>query len=78
MDLREEIEKIHAPTLIMSSEYDATTPERYQEELQKKIKDSKRITIKGSGHASMYEKPYEFASAVIGFIHTVKREIKVL
>ena len=78
LDLREEIGKIHAPTLIMSSEHDATTPERYQEELQRKIKDSKRITIKGSGHASMYEKPYEFASAVIGFIHTVKREIKVL
>ena len=78
LDLREEIGDINTPTLIMSSEYDATTPERYQEELQRKIKDSKRITIKGSGHASMYEKPYEFAAAVLGFIHTINKEIKVL
>ena len=78
LDLRDQVEKIKVPTLIMSSEYDATTPIRYQEELQKKIVDSKLVVIKGSGHASMYEKPYEFTSIVMGFIKTSNEKIKVL
>lgn len=77
-DLREEVGKIKVPTLIIGAEYDATTPTRYQEKLKKKIKDSKLVIIKGSGHASMYEKPYEFASTVIGFVNTSNKNIKVL
>lgn len=77
-DLREEVEKIKVPTLIIGAEYDATTPVRYQEDLQRKIAGSKLVMIKGSGHASMYEKPYEFTSIVMGFIGISNKKIKTL
>lgn len=75
LNITEEIHNIKVPTLIMSSEYDATTPLRYQEELQKRIKDSKLVVIQGSGHASMYEKPYEFVAAILGFVLSCNKDI---
>lgn len=77
-DLRESVGNIGVPTLILASEYDATTPVRYQEDLQRKIKGSKLILIKGSGHASMYEKPGEFAASILGFVNNSNKEIKIL
>ncbi len=78
LDNRGEISKIKVPTLIIGAEYDATTPIRYQEEMQKQIPNSRLVVIKGSGHASMYEKPYEFTSIVIGFIQISNKKIKAL
>ena len=78
LNITEEIEKIKVPTLIIGAEYDATTPLRYQEEIQKRIKDSKLIVIKGSGHATMYEKPYEFTSAILGFVNSCNKVIKIM
>ncbi|SDY91794.1 proline-specific peptidase [Proteiniborus ethanoligenes] len=78
LNITEEIHNIKVPTLIMSSEYDATTPLRYQEEIQKRIRNSKLILIQGCGHASMYEKPYEFVSAILGFVKSYNKEIKVV
>lgn len=77
-NLTEELYKIKTPTLIIGSEYDATTPLRYQEELQNNILDSKLVVIKGSGHASMYEKPYEFVTVVCGFIENCNKRIKIV
>lgn len=78
LNITGEIEKIKVPTLIIGAEYDATTPLRYQEEIQKKIKDSKLIVIKGSGHATMYEKPYEFTTAILGFVESCNKQIKII
>lgn len=78
LDIREEIEKIKVPTLIISAEYDITTPIRYQKVIHEKIQNSKWVLIKGSGHASMYEKPQEFASNILGFINTYDEEIKIV
>lgn len=77
-DLREKINKIKVPTLIIGAEYDVTTPIRYQEEIQKTVDGSKLVVIKGSGHATMYEKPYEFTSLVKGFIEISNKKINVL
>ncbi len=78
LNITEEISKIKVPTLIIGAEYDITTPLRCQEEIQKRIPDSKLIVIKGSGHATMYEKPYEFISAVLGFVECCSKEINIL
>lgn len=78
LNITEEIHGIKVPTLIIGAEYDATTPLRYQEEIQKRIPDSKLIVIKGSGHATMYEKPYEFTTAILGFVESCKREIRII
>jgi len=78
LDIREEIKEIEVPTLIISSEYDITTPIRYQKIIHEKIKNSKWVLIKGSGHASMYEKPHEFSANILGFINTYNEEIKIV
>lgn len=78
LDIREEIENIKVPTLIISAEYDITTPVRYQKLIHEKIANSKWVMIKESGHASMYEKPEEFASNVLGFISTASEVIKIV
>lgn len=78
LNVLDELHKITVPTLIISAEYDATTPVRYQEEIHKRIKGSKYVLIKGSGHASMYEKPYEFASIILGYLDIYNKSIVVL
>lgn len=78
LDITEEIKNIKVPTLIIGAEYDATTPLRYQEEIQKRIDKSRLIVIKGSGHATMYEKPSEFTTSILGFIESSNKEIEVL
>lgn len=78
LNITEEIHNIKVPTLIIGAEYDATTPLRYQEVIQNNIPNSKLIVIKGSGHGSMYEKPYEFVTAVLGFIENCNKTIKII
>lgn len=78
LNVVDELHKITVPTLIAGAEFDATTPLRYQEEIHKRIKGSKFVVIKGSGHASMYEKPYEFSAIVLGFLSIYNKQINVL
>ena len=78
LNITEEINKIKVPTMIIGAEYDTTTPLRYQQEIHKMIPNSKLVSINGSGHATMYEKPYEFASLIIGFIESYSSEIKIV
>jgi pimeloyl-ACP methyl ester carboxylesterase len=78
LNIVDQLDKITVPTLIVSAEFDATTPVRYQEELHKGIKNSKYVLIKGAGHASMYEKPYEFASIILGFLSVYNKKMEVL
>ena len=46
--------------------------------MQKRIPNSKLMVIKGAGHASMYEKPYEFISAALGFVENCNKKIKII
>lgn len=78
LNITDQIHKIKVPTLIIGSEFDATTPLKYQEEMQKRIPNSKLVVVKGSGHALMYEKPQEFITLVLGFVKSYNSEIKIL
>lgn len=78
LNITERLGEIKTPTLIIGSDLDITTPVRLQREMQKHIANSKLVVIEGSGHASMYEKPYEFATLVLGFLKSYKEEIKIL
>jgi len=77
LNITDEIHKIKVPTLIIGSEFDATTPIRYQEEIHRRIENSKFVMVKGAGHALMYEKPLEFLTLVLGFIKSYNKEIKI-
>ena len=67
-DIRPDLQKIIAPTLVVSAEEDYLTPIANQEALVKELVRGEWIKIPGAGHASMYEKPYLFTSLVIGFL----------
>lgn len=66
------IHKIEVPTLIVTSDEDITIPKKLQCQVHKKIKNSKMVIIKESGHAIMYEKPKEFIEVIMNFIKNKK------
>ncbi|MCL2704261.1 MAG: alpha/beta hydrolase [Defluviitaleaceae bacterium] len=76
-DARPDLDKITAPALVISSEFDFITPPYQQKELVSAMPNASHILIPGAGHALMYEKPNEFTAAVIGFLR-MKETLKVL
>lgn len=78
LNITDELHKIKVPTLIISSDLDTITPVEYQEVIYENIPDAKWLLIKNAGHASMYERPYEFLSLLIGFLKTANYKIEIL
>lgn len=78
LNITSELHNIKLPTLIIGAELDIITPVRYQIEIQRNIENSQMVIIKDAGHASMYEKPYEFAALVVGFLKTYDKGIKIV
>ncbi|MBU5592924.1 alpha/beta hydrolase [Clostridium sp. MSJ-4] len=78
LNVTNRLQEIHVPTFIIGAEYDIITPVIYQEIIHKGIKDSSMVVIKESGHASMYEKPIEFATLVSGFLRNYNKNIRIL
>lgn len=69
-DARAHLDKITAPTLIVSGDEDYLTPLSDQKKLHHMIHNAHHVILPGVGHASMYEKPLLFTTLVLGFIHT--------
>ncbi len=67
-DERMTVSKISVPTLMIGADQDGVTPLSRQEELSACIPNSRFLVIKSCGHASMYERPIEFFSSVLGFM----------
>lgn len=77
-DMRRQLSEIDTNTMIISADQDYITPAAMQYELHRKIKNSKLVEIKNCGHASMYEKPHEFISVILGFLKSSEYEIDIL
>lgn len=77
LNITNELKNIKIPTLIIGSENDIITPTEYQNKIYDEIENSYFVVIKKAGHASMYEKPYEFCSLVLGFLATYNNIIKI-
>ena len=67
-DLRDEVERIHLPTLVICGEEDELTPVSFSEFLHRRIKGSSLETIPGAGHMVMMEAPDSFNHAVQDFV----------
>ncbi|MFH0767592.1 MAG: alpha/beta hydrolase [Bacillota bacterium] len=76
-DVRNDLDKIVAPTLIIAADEDFLTPIANQKELHKAIKNSEMIILPGVGHASMYERPLIFVTLVLGFINALETEYNI-
>lgn len=76
-DVRDELSKISAPTLIIAADEDYLTPIQNQRSLQQLIKGSELVILPGVGHASMYERPMLFITLVLGFINALQTEFNI-
>jgi len=67
----ERLQEIRIPTLIIVGENDSPDFHKIADILNKKIQNSKRITMKGAGHVPNMEAPREFNEAVSSFLANV-------
>lgn len=65
-----ELDRINAPTLIVSGERDELCPRSEQEVLAAKISDSRLMEYRGCGHGLHWEEPERFASDLVAFIQS--------
>ena len=66
--LKRRIHRIKAPTLLVWGEQDGLTPPAYAPLWQKLIPGSELVTIPGTAHDPLTEKPEEFVEAVSAFL----------
>ncbi|WP_461207071.1 alpha/beta fold hydrolase [Clostridium sp. DL1XJH146] len=77
LNIEEKINKIKVPTLVIGADKDILIPLSCQFKIYERIENSKMMIIKDAGHAAMYEKPYEFASMINGFLSIYDKDIKI-
>ena len=68
-DLRDILSNINCPTLLIWGENDTATPLSDAKIIESKISDCGLCVIKGTGHFSFCEKPYEAHAIINSFIH---------
>jgi pimeloyl-ACP methyl ester carboxylesterase len=66
--LKKRIHRINVPTLLIWGDQDGLNPPVYGPHFQKQIAGSKLVTIPGTAHVPMAEKPEEFAKAISDFL----------
>ena len=67
-DLTDKIPTVNVPTLIVNGELDRETPVKSARIINKKIKGSQLILIKGVGHFCFIDRPMQFNLAVKEFL----------
>ena len=68
LDLRPELPKITASTLVMRGELDAARTRAHVEELLAGIPESTALEIAGAGHSPQVDSPEAFSRALRGFL----------
>jgi len=76
-DVRDKLDDLDLPVMIVTADQDVLTPKRDQEYLYKRIKNAKWVIIPEVGHASMYENPVMFTSLITGFFLIKDLEYKI-
>jgi pimeloyl-ACP methyl ester carboxylesterase len=71
-DVRDDLEKIGCPTIIIVGEEDEITPISLSERLNKGIAGSELVIIRGSNHFPMLEQPAVFNKALMEFLESIK------
>jgi proline-specific peptidase len=67
-DLRQDLESVQVPTLILHGKKDKICPFEFSEEMRKRIKNSKVVPFENSGHAIFYEEKEKLNSELIKFL----------
>ncbi len=67
-DTRRQLDRITAPTLIVTGDRDNVVPRGCQQQLANGIPDSRWIVVKDSGHVTPIDQPEEFNRIVLPFL----------
>ncbi len=67
-DVRNQLSKITAPTLVIGAKYDWICPPEFSEEISKAIPNSDLRIFENSGHAVRADEPEALLDAIAGFI----------
>ena len=67
-DVREDLRKIEAPTLLVWGENDALVPPAVGDLLRQEIPDSRLLVLEAAGHVPMFDRPEEFDAALLAFL----------
>ncbi|MFP4178181.1 MAG: alpha/beta fold hydrolase [Acholeplasmataceae bacterium] len=68
-DVRDDLDRIASPTLLIAADEDYLTPIANQKYLKARIPRAELVILPGVGHASMYERPLLFVTMIIGFVN---------
>jgi pimeloyl-ACP methyl ester carboxylesterase len=67
-DVREDLRKIEASTLLVWGEKDPLIPPMVGDLLRREIPDSRLLLLLGAGHVPMFDRPREFDAALLAFL----------
>ena len=67
-DMRAELEKIQADTMVVWGEYDRLLPVQMGVEMQRRLPRARLVVVQGAGHNPMWDRPSVFHEAVIPFL----------
>ncbi len=68
VDLRADLERIEAPTLVIAGAEDPTVAPEAVDLLVSRIRGARLVTLAGAAHIANVERPAAFADAVVGFL----------
>ena len=77
-NLREKLQQIKAPTLLIWGKDDTVTPAFVGEEFHKLLEDSRLVMLDHCGHAPMMEHPTVFNEQLEAFLNEVSKEETLL
>ncbi len=70
LDVTDQLPQIKIPTCVIAGEKDILKPAYpYSKLIHDKIPNSEMVIVRDSGHAIMFDKPDEFNSIALGFLH---------
>jgi 3-oxoadipate enol-lactonase len=70
--MTQELKDITCPTLIVCGELDTLKPMKFSKLIHDEIKDSLYITIPDCGHVTIFEKPQELNTILLGFLQQLQ------
>ena len=66
--MTDQLHRIQCPALVLCGEEDILKPRKFSKIIASHIPNSEYLVIPDCGHVSIYEKPKELESAILGFI----------
>ncbi len=67
-DIRDQLEEIDVPTLVIAGEHDKLTPPGYQQQLAEGLQNAEFLSIPEAGHLPQLERPAAFNEIVAAFL----------